>query len=207
MGKMNTIFFWLGGVLSETVPEITIQVLSSQLAGRINFQTRLLLQGMAQELSLGQIDSQLFCRRSVESNGINISIDDLETQIKTAVTVRTSVLEVIEHLPEAYQIWLIADYPPEWYQSFAERLNLNPYFPEDRLIFTARSHLKRIDPDIFYHIVQQADQPIDACVMVDGISGRAVHAVRHGLSSIIFVDATRLIREFTLRGILPMHDL
>lgn len=205
MGKRNVIFFWLGGVLTDTVLEITIQTLSSMFEAKVNLQKRLLLRALCEDLSLGRINTHHFCTRAVELVDSNISIDTFETQLKESFSVRTPVLEVIASLPESYQIWLISDLPQEWYQSLAGRFNLKTYFPENRLIFSADAHAQRLDPDIFYYVTRIANQPFDTCVIVDGLSSRAVHAIRHDLSSTIFLDARRLIHDFTLRGILPKH--
>jgi hypothetical protein len=180
-----------------------MQVLSSEIDPKINFQTRLNLQALCEDLSLGRINRHAFCSRVVELVALNIPIENFETQLKKLFSVRTPVLDVIKSLPASYQIWLILDIPQEWYQSLEDRFSLRIFFPEDRLIFTTSAHAHRLDPDIFYYISRIANQPIDACVIVDGHSSRAVHAVRHGLSSTIFVDTRRLIRDFTLRGMLP----
>lgn len=203
MSERNNIFFWLGGVLTESLHEITMQVLSSELDAKINFQTRLNLQALCEHLSLGWINESDFCSRVVESVALDVPIDKFETRLKKSFSVRIQVLDVIESLPDSYQIWLISDIPQEWYQSLEDRFNLRTFFPEDRLIFTDSAHAQRLDPDIFYYVTWVANRPIDTCVIVDGLSSRAVHAVRHGLSSTIFVDTRRLIRDFTLRGMLP----
>lgn len=202
MGKRNIFFFWLGGVLTETALETTLKTISPHRKENITFQGRLLFLALCEDLSLGKIDAHAFCRRAVELSGLQVSTDELEVRIMESIAVRTPVLEVIERLPGYCQKWLISDYPHEWYQFFADRVNLHAYFPQEQVIFTDKAHLQRLDPDIFYYIVQRADRPIDACVIVDSISSRAMHAVRHGLSSTIYVDPARLIRDLTLRGIL-----
>ncbi|OGO71270.1 MAG: hypothetical protein A2Z49_01115 [Chloroflexi bacterium RBG_19FT_COMBO_56_12] len=203
MGKINTIFFWLGGVITQTIPESAIFGLYNQPVSKLNYENRMRLLGLAQDLSLGRINSRLFCQRTLELSGIVIAAEELEARIKKSVTVRIPVLEAIKELPDAYNLWLISDYPPEWVEQFANHSDLYLCFHPNQVIFTSESHLVRMDPDIFYYSVCQATQPMDACLMVDGMSARAVHSVMHGLSSAIFMDTARLKREFALRRMIP----
>lgn len=203
MGKISTIFFWLGGVITQTISEAAILGLYGQPLENINMKTRLCLQDLVQDLCSGQINGYVFCHKAIESSGITIAAEELEARIENTVTVRPSVLETIKDLPDTYQLWLISDYPPEWLKLIADRLDLYSCFQKNHLIITSDCHLTRMVPDIFYYMVRQANQPMDACLMVDGMSARAVHAIKHGLSSTIFVDAMRLKREFILRRMLP----
>lgn len=203
MAKIQTIFFWLGGVITQTIPEVVARGLYCHPIEKVNIQARLHLRELVEDLYLGRMTGLSFCERAIEASGISFAAEELEAMIKDTVPLRASVLEVIKELPDTYQLWLISDYPPDWYGAIAERFGLSAYFPEDRLIFTSGCGLPRIVPNIFYYLVRQADQPMEACLMIDGRSARAVEAVKHGLPSAIFVDARRLKLDFILRRMLP----
>jgi len=203
MKKIHAVFVWLGGVITETVSEAASRQLYAQPAEKITIETRLQLRELAQELALGRLTGPSFCRQAIEATRSTLSAEDLAAGIQENVTARSSVLEMIKELPETYQRWLISDYPPKWFGSIAERLGLFSWFDENRLIITAAARLSRITPDIFYYLAHQTGQPLTACLMIDGVSARAVEAVKHGLDTAIFVDARRLRREFVLRRMLP----
>lgn len=203
MSKIQTIFFWLGGVITETIPQAVARGLCRQPIEKVNIQARLHLRELVEDLYLGRMTGLSFCERAIEASGISFAAEELEAMIKDTAPLRASVLEVIKELPDTYQLWLISDYPPDWYGAIADRFGLAAHFAEDRSIFTSGCRLTQIVPDIFYYIVRQANQPMEACLMIDGISARAVEAVKHGLPSAIFVDARRLKVDFILRRMLP----
>ena len=61
-------------------------------------------------------------------------------------------------------------------------------------------------PNVFDYITLASGHSLDECVLIDSVSSRAVKAVRHGLSSIIYVYPDRLEHEFALRGMLETEE-
>lgn len=203
MAKIQTVFFWLGGVIAETIPEVTARVLYNQPIEKLDIQTRLRFRKFAQELCLGRMTGMAFCQEVSRDNRVALSAEALESAIKEGVRTRSSVLEVLAELCHAYQPWLISDYPPEWYEAIEARVRLSTYFSKDHLVFTSSCQLTRMVPDLFYYLAWRANQPIEACLVIDGIPKRAVQALQHGVPSAIFVNADRLKFEFVLRRMLP----
>jgi FMN phosphatase YigB (HAD superfamily) len=112
------------------------------------------------------------------------------------------IFEPIDRLPPRCNKWLIVDYPQDWFYPIADRLDIVSRFSEENIFFTASSGLTRLAPDIFYHIVQRSRLPMEACMVVDAVTPRAVQAIRHGLTSTIFVSSWRLTRDFKLRQLI-----
>jgi hypothetical protein len=89
-----------------------------------------------------------------------------------------------------------------WWQELAARWQIYPLFPETRTILISEMKLRRMVPDIFYHLPARAGRSADECLTVDALSARAVESMRHGLASIIYVYPERLKLELALQGIL-----
>src|SRR3990172_1079327 len=202
METIKAIFFWLGGVIIQPIPELVVRELYDQPIENIVIQNRLYLGELIQELYIGQIDGRSYCRMAVHRCQSALEAEDLETKITHRAALQPLILETVDTLPSSYQRWLISDYPAEWFRPIAERLDLFSCFQEERIVFTSSCRLTRLVPDIFYHIVHQSNQSIKDCMIIDSVTPRAIQAVRHGLSSTIFVDAKRLKRDFSLRKML-----
>jgi FMN phosphatase YigB (HAD superfamily) len=202
MQAIKAIFFWMGGVIIQPIPELVVKELYDQPIEYIDFQNRLYLRELAQQLYIGQIDGRAYCLMAVQQCQSALEAKDLETKIIHGASLQPLILEIVDSLPTTYQRWLISDYPPEWFRPIAQRLDLFSRFQEDRIIFTSTCGLTRLVPDIFYHVVHQSNQSLKDCVIIDSVTPRAIQAVRHGLSSTIFVDAKRLKKDFSLRKML-----
>lgn len=203
MSGINTIFCWLGGVIAPTIPEIVVHQLHNQAGSKIDFWKRTAIQELSQDLVLGRLGGLTFCEWAVKASETSLKAEYLEDALIRSATPRMPVLQVLAELPEAYQFWLISDYPPEWFVRISIGLNIYPFIDANRLIFTAECQLTRLIPDIFYLLVHKVNQDMDACMMVTGISAHSIEAVKHGLSTEIFIDAFRLRRSFVLRKMLP----
>ena len=203
MSGINTIFCWLGGVIMPTIPEIVVQQLYTQAGLNLDFWKRTAIQELSQDLIIGRMVGLTFCEKAIKHSETSLDAKDLEDAIISSATPRTPVLQVLAELPEAYQLRLISDYPPEWFTRISTELKPNPFTDVHRSIFTADCRLTRLIPDIFYLLVRKVNQDMGACMMVTGISAHSVEAVKHGLSTEIFIDAFRLRRSFVLRKMLP----
>ncbi len=203
MPKIEAVFFWLGGVITETIPEAIARLLYGVPLARVPIEDRLRIRELAEELYTGQTSAPTFCQRVIEQSEKPCDSYSLAAQIKETVSGHNIVLDVVDALPDSCERWLLCDYPPEWAQVIANRLELSGHFSEVRTLFTASSGLARLVPDVFYYLAHQAGKPLASCLMIDANSARAVQAVRHRLQSTIYVDAKRLRRDFIMRRLLP----
>jgi FMN phosphatase YigB (HAD superfamily) len=206
MNGINAIFCWLGGVIVSTIPDIVAQCMHTQTGLSLDFWKRAKIQDLSQDLMLGQLNSLSFCERVVLESETSLKAMDLEHAILELAAPRLPVLEVLAELPSAYPIWLVADYPPDWFTQISREYNAYSFINADRLIFTADCQLTRLIPDVFYLLARKANLEMNACMMVTGNSTLSVEAVKHGLTTEIFIDAFRLRRSFVLRKMLPGPD-
>ncbi len=201
MSKIHAVFFWFGGVLAPSIPEVMARTLFNLPLEKVNVQARLRMLQLTTDLGLGCISAQEFCDILIQEYNHALTVEGLETAIKNAVELRRDVLDVIADLPGDVERWILCDYPKEWYES-ARHGSVNDGLP-DRALFTSEGRLSRLTPDIFYHLSRASGHPLNTCLMIDQMTPRAVDAIKHGLHAAIFVDSWRLRREFVLRRMLP----
>jgi hypothetical protein len=203
MKPLQAVFFWFGGVLVQPLPDLLLQEIFGQPIESVKPQTRLDLRALAQDLAIGRIDSRGYCQEAIRICQSDLREEDLATGVIRDCVLQASILEAIDRLPVRYERWLIVDYPQDWFYPIDDRMSLLTRFPDEYILFTSNCGLTRFVPDIFYQIIQRSNLPMEECMIVDGVTARAIEAVRHGLSSTIFVDARRLERDFELRKLIP----
>lgn len=161
---------------------------------------------LADELSLGLRSTHSYCERVIKITNSDLDVYTLEELIPRRASLNKPVVNLINSIPDKYEKWLIADYPEPWFRDITSREGLSSQFPTDRTIFTWQGGLEELIPDVFDLIARTSDHSLDECVLIDSVSSRAVEAVRHGLSAIIYVYPDRLEHEFALRGILETEE-
>jgi len=206
MNLFNTIFIWFGGVLTQTILEVTFQAMfpDEGYAGKYNERSE--IKKLADELSLGLFSAQKYCEQAIKCCNLDISADVLETKILREAFLREPILNLMEELSPKFNLWLISDFPETWFKEITKNEDRLDLFLGNRILFTSVSKLSRMIPDIFYYITQSTNSPIDECFLVDGVSARAIEAVKHGLQSTIYVYPQRLEHELAMRKILKTDN-
>jgi hypothetical protein len=205
MNGIHTIFVgWVGSSCQYPGHHRPIPAIRTE--PNLDFWKRSNFQDISQDLILGRLDGLSFCERIVIESETSLKAEDLEDAILRLAVPRRPVMEVLAELSSTYPIWLVSDYPPDWYASISKEFDPYPFIDENRLIFTAACQLNRLIPDLYYLLVQKVNQEMNACMMVTGTSSHSVEAVKHGLTTEIFIDAFRLRRSFVLRKMLPGSD-
>lgn len=205
MKVYDTVFFWLGGALTPTLPELTMAELTPKLRGHGFVHTRQQLQALAEAAALGKIDGAAYCAGALKVCESEMAASTLEQKLIAAAAPCQPLAEMIGTIPSRYECWLVMDYPLEWYQALADRGQIESLFPAGRQISTAQLGLLSMVPDIFYRLPQEAGRAMHDCIIIDGDAGRAVHSVRNGLASIFYVYLQRLKLELALQEILPTN--
>jgi hypothetical protein len=197
----KTVFFWLGGVLTQTVAELTVAQLVPEAEGHDALKTSQRIRGLAEELALGKLASSDYCEQTVAHCEARVKPSLLKRRIVESVSLCEPIMELMAEMPAMYERWLIVDYPLDWYQDISERLEIPSLFSEDRIVVTSALNLSRMVPEIFYHLPPCAGRSMDECITIDALCARAVESMRHGLASIIYVYPERLKLELALQGI------
>jgi hypothetical protein len=201
MNCYSDIFFWLSGVLTESLPELNKAALFPEAGGHEAVRKQQLIRDLIEDLSLGKISSQEYCEQAIARCAAGMTSSNLEQLMLDLATLRQPVAEIVERIPEAHTRWLIVDFPVNWFKELADRLKIYSLFPENQIVFTAMFQMQRMVPDIFYFLPSKAGRAMKDCIVIDPISARAVEAMKHGLATIIYVYPERLKHEFAMQGI------
>ncbi len=199
----DTLLFWMDGVVTTSLAEVTIRQLETIIDDRLGIAERLEIRDWALELQLGRIDGTTFCRNALALTQAPLAETELASRIERSIMPIPGVLDVVGELVGEYGLWLIAHCPREWLVPVFERLDLVRLFPGDSILVCPESGLSGLLPDVFYLAAQQAGKPFEDCLLVAADSAITTAAVNVGLNAIIFTDAHRLRRELSLRQLLP----
>ncbi len=200
MPDTRAIFFWMGGVLTQSVEPLMRSALSACGQPEVNLYSIPGFNNIVERLAIGQIGENEFCRAICKMRETGTTPEMLREAAVAALAPVTRVCQTINLLPESYTRWLIVDYPQSWFEQARNRLQVDSCFSANHIIFLQDSHLDRLVPDIFHYLAQCAGFHLDQCLGFFASSRRAVAALHHGFPSAIFVDAARMEREFVMRG-------
>jgi FMN phosphatase YigB (HAD superfamily) len=202
MKDYKTIFFWLGGVLIDSLPRLTFATLLPEKERRIEVPTWQAFRYFAEELALGKITATEYCTRSIDEVGSSIDPSTMEKRLLEAMCLREEVIAIIRDLPSKYDCRLISDLPLDWYKQISTKVGSEFPVPDDQIVFTSALNIKRMVPDIFHALPASVNCTMTECIVVDAVSARAVEAVKSGFASIIYVYPNHLKHEFALQQIL-----
>lgn len=200
--KFDAVFFWLGGVVTDSIPDAIARIVYEQPLARVPIDDRIRLGELSEQLYIGQISSLAFCQRVIDQAKKPVRAEQLQAQIVATVPQHADVLDIADAL-ENYERWLLSDYPAEWTPAVARHLDLYRHFSSEHVLIVPGSGIKRLVPDVFDLLAQTAGKPLQNCLMIDADAMRAVQAVRYKLHSTIHVDARRTRRDLVMRRMLP----
>ena len=209
MKDRRNLIFWMGGIVSQSLLELVTSVLEKTEAQEVNLLARPHIQEIIESLSLGKIgDAQLI--EEINTTGLSQpKLDQILMEIKDGLYPQFSTLDVIKLLPPKYQRWLICEFPAEWFWHFYERYEVKDYFQKDHVIFLSELGLSRIEPDLFELLPHYLNDNKENCLYFDKDSKRIISAINSLFPAAIYVDATRLEREFIMRNFIvrqqPLH--
>ena len=197
----SDIFFWQGGVLTELLPELNKAALFPEADGHEAVKKQQQIRDLIEDLSLGKTTSREYCERAIAQCESSITASNLNRLIIDTASLIQPVADMVVEIPEAYERWLIVDFPIDWFSELANCLKIDSLFPHNRTIFTAELKIQRMVPEVFYHLPSIAGRAMDDCIVIDPVSARAVEAMKHGLAAIIFVYPERLKHELAMQEI------
>jgi hypothetical protein len=200
MGNIEAILFWMGGVVTQSIPEILSNTIreTGQKAG--NLYTLPGFSHAMEQFILGQLDDLSFCRQIAEILKLKNDPTTLRQKILDAFMANELALEVIQKLPVYYQRWVVVDLPCAWYEQIASRLDLPLYFYSNKQIFLPSSQLQQLVPDLFYYLSQSVQLAANHCLLIDPSIKRAIQGINQGFPSAHYINPQLLEREFNLRG-------
>ena len=202
MIEYEAIFFWLGGVLTESILDATLAALSIDADKKVELNTRIEIRGWVAELTLGQLGPAAFCQQIIDAGSNHLQVGELESRLIDRMRLEPDVVQVIQEIPNTYQKWLLIDYPNAWVEQCRDVKGFAEYFPEDRRIVANSLKVEQFGPKFYSAVPEQVDLQMSDCLLVDADSARAIGAIRHGLASIIYVYPEHLKHELALQKII-----
>lgn len=199
--KFQSILFWFDGAFTEPIASLTLSALKPEITGADRIPFRQKLQSLHNELAIGKIDANTYCRQAEKVTNINIPSDRLIQQILDLAEINQPFFDIYTQIAPEHAPKVVVDIPAGWFDQLVSRWKVTDVFPKERVIFTEQFDLKRMYPDIFYFIPQSAGRSIDECLMVDPRQMRAVASHKLGLASAAYVYPRRLKIDLALQGI------
>lgn len=198
MAEINQIIFWMGGVLTQSIPALLAE--SFAKAGRsVNVLALPNFEQDTEELTLGKVNDLTYLKTISEKARLVFEPEKLREIVLGSARPCPGVVETIGLLPPSHKSWLIVDYPRSWYDQICGNLGITRCIPAERRIYLSRSNLPQLLPDVFKYLLQAIRVPAKQCLIFDLQSRRSSLALNNGIPSAVFVDAERLKREFLLR--------
>jgi hypothetical protein len=202
MVEYQAIFFWLGGVLMESILDATLAVISINADKKVDLNTRIAVRGIVEDITLGHLSPLEYCQWMIDAGGSQLQVVDLESRLIDRMGLNPGVVQVIQEVPETFQKWLLLDYPTAWLEQCHDAEELAQHFPLDRRILASSLKAKQFGPEFYSAVPKQVEFQLSDCLLVDADSARAVSAIRQGLASLIYVYPEHLKHEFALQGII-----
>ena len=198
MAEINQVIFWMGGVITQSIPALLAESFSK--AGRsVNVLALPEFEQDTEELILGRVDDLTYLKKMGEKAKLALAPEKFRDVVLATMRPFPGVVDTINLLPASYKRWLIVDYPRSWFDQVSGRLGITKCIPGDRRIHLTRSGLPKLMPDVFNYLIQTIRAPAKQCLIFDLQSRRSSQALNNGIPSAVFVDAERLKREFFLR--------
>ncbi len=199
--KFQSILFWFDGAFGDSVASVTLKTLRPEISGAEKATLRQKLQAMHQDMAVGKIDADSYCKKAVELAQANEDPSKLASRIVDGITLNKSFFDIYCQIGMEHDPRVIVDLPEAWFNEIVKRWGASDKFPISRLIFTESFKLERMLPDIAYHIPRAAGRTMADCMLVDPLQMRAVALHKLGLISTAFVYPRRMKIDLALQGI------
>jgi hypothetical protein len=204
--KYKSILFWFDGLFTSKIASLTLAELKPNLSTNETITYREKLQQLVDELTIGKIDPQEYCRQANQITETAISSEELIQAVINKADLNQPFFEIYTQILPENNPGVVVDIPRVWFDQLIVKWKVADHFHEDRLIFTETFKLKNIYPDIFYFIPQAAGLKMEDCIMVDPQQMRAVAAHKLGLSSATYTYPRRMKIDLAIQGIWKTGD-
>ena len=202
MAPISSILFFLSGVVLTPILE-SVKCVIPNYDG-LDYSSKYKLHDLCTDLSMGKIGPEDFLTIIAEYQGESPDAEVQVREILEQINIDQKVLDVIAEAEKQYQLVYICDYPSGWSNSLMERFSSKPAIIQNA-IFTDQMALNDMQSDLLNKTLQITGLSSELCLWVDAYEKRTMQAVANRLHAVIFVDASRLRREFVLRGMFPLE--
>jgi len=209
MRERRSIIFWMGGVITQSLLEVTTQVIEARSKKNVNLLALPRFQELCEQFTLGKIDDLQFFTEIISHGKFGLDPATIPSQAIEVLKPEPRTLAAIGLLPPKYQRWLLCEYPRSWYEQIAKKYGMESYFPSDHVIILPDSGLEQIAPKIFDFLPVRVGDTLENCLYFDKDPKRVIAAINRMFPAVIYVDPSRLEREFVMRNFIdrnqPVH--
>lgn len=209
MRERRSIIFWMGGVITQSLLEVTTQVIEARSKKNVNLPALPRFQELCEQFTLGKIDDLQFFTEIISHGKFGLDPATILSEAIEILKPEPRTLAAIGLLPPKYQRWLLCEYPRSWYEQIAKKYGMESYFPSDHVIILPDSGLEQIAPKIFDFLPVRVGDTLENCLYFDKDPKRVIAAINRMFPAVIYVDPSRLEREFVMRNFIdrnqPVH--
>ena len=202
MGSFDSLLFWFGSVLAPSLESITFSYIEVVKDRSLIPALRGKIYELIDELRLGKLNGQEFLPQLSYTCGLNIEHDNFYEYMISSIQPEEDLVRLLSQLETKFTHFYISDWPKVW----TEKINFQRHYQDilllDDIIYSQDFKLEKLMPDILYHSINKLNRGFSNCIFIDENSIRTSAAVRSGLNTIIFSDASRFRRELALRKLM-----
>ena len=202
MHNISTIFFQAEGIIIPSLYEATINILKNKINKKLLKKTRNEIYNLVHCLKLGMIDVDLFRKGIFKISKETISEGEFFDYFLNVRRSDRKLMQIMDKLRENYDLYLISQYPREWFEYLLNHFNDVKLFKNINVIYSTEGNLQKLFPDIFYLMRNFTGKSMEDCILVDVKADYLSNALRMGMNAVVYVDSFRLQREFVLRKML-----
>jgi FMN phosphatase YigB (HAD superfamily) len=206
MRERRSIIFWMGSVVTQSLLEVSTSVMEEMSQRGINLLAIPNFQQFTERFVLGKIDDLQFFKELTAGGKIDLDAAEILSAVKETMKPEPRTLAAISLLPPKYQRWLVCEFPVAWYQQVDNKFGMTDYFPTDHVLFLSAAGLDQITPHLFDYLPDRVGDTLENCLYFDQNSRRVIAAINRSFPAVIYVDPSRLEREFVMRNFIDRHQ-
>jgi len=209
MKDRHALIFWMGGVITESLLEVSTNALEEMGQPGINLLSMPGFSKLSERLFLGKINDLQFFNEITAEMKTDLDIAQILFKVKGKLHPCFRTLNAINLIPPRYQRWLICEFPVSWFEQLNTMYGMTNYFRMDHVLFLSTSGLDQIIPDLFDYLPEKVGDTPEKCLYFDKNPKRVIAAINRTFPAVIYVDPSRLEREFVMRNFIerpqPRH--
>ncbi len=206
MRERRSIIFWMGGVVTQSLLEVSTSVMEEMGQRGINLLAVPNFQQLTERFVLGKIDDLQFFKEITAGGKIDLDAAEILSAVKETLKPEPRTLAAISLLPPKYQRWLVCEFPISWYEQVDNKFGMADYFPTDHVLFLSAAGLDQITPHLFDYLPTRVGDTLENCLYFDKDPKRVIAAINRTFPAVIYVDPSRLEREFVMRNFIDRHQ-
>jgi hypothetical protein len=199
MGKIGALVFWMGGIVTASLPSTLAQAVEAATGSKNKLVVLPELNEACNRFWTNQIDDLSLVREACQIAHAQTDPDMVKSLVYQKILHDQQALQIIQTLPDHFQKWLLVDYPAGWCKPVLDNLTAEKWFAPDRILQVIDFQLIRLIPDLYYSLGQRLRLQKDEFLVFDASVKRVIQGVNNGFHSAIFTNPRMLAREFFLR--------